>query len=746
MDENYLAKSNPKESIQDHTDNVIKNYYILKKMYPNIKVNWGILYKACLYHDLGKMNTKFQKRIKGIKSSGEIPHGVLSLAFINHRKLRNEEGYTKQEIRTLFHSVAYHHDRTMDFEIEDVEEEIRKIEEQFKNFHYDKFEEEKFLARTIEDLYFVINNRIYENEGICFYQYIMTKGLLNRLDYAASAYIDVENKNDFLKFSLDELMNQWQNNNSEIHWNNLQEYMLNNKDNNVIVIAQTGMGKTEAGLLWLGDDKGFFTLPLKSAINSIYNRVSEKIVKDKIEARVGMLDSETYGKYMEIYNDNEGIDIDSYYNKTKQLSLPLTICTIDQIFDFVFKYRGFEYKLATLSYSKVIIDEIQMYSSDLLAYLIIGLRYISKLGGKFAILTATLPSIVIDLLKSENIEFQDTKVFINDRIRHSLKVIDEEINTCDIVEKYKSNKILVICNTVKTATKIYKELVKQINSEEVNLLHSNFIRKDRREKETKIIEMGDKNNQSHGIWVATQIVEASLDIDFDFLFTELSDLNGLFQRMGRCYRNRDINIDYNCFVYTGGKKKCSGVGKFIDEEIFNLSKDAIKDIDGVINEKTKIELVSNIYTVDKLSDTEYYKELLDNIKYVKSIESYEFNRDEMRKRFRNIDSITIIPRNIFEENKKYIYDCIEFLSKLYMADLSYIERKELKKKKVKVRNEIMDFTIELYGQIVRNSEINVINISKYEKLTVLECAYNKKTGVEGIVSKIKNIEFSDHSF
>ena len=83
------------------------------------------------------------------------------------------------------------------------------------------------------------------------------------------------------------------------------------------------------------------------------------------------------------------IDFDEYYNKTKQLSLPLTICTLDQIFDFVYRYRGFEVKLATLSYSKVVIDEVQMYAPDLLAYLVVGLSYIDKIGGKFAILTAT---------------------------------------------------------------------------------------------------------------------------------------------------------------------------------------------------------------------------------------------------------------------------------------------------------------------------------------------------------------------
>ncbi|MDP4177443.1 MAG: CRISPR-associated helicase Cas3' [Bacillota bacterium] len=748
MNENYLAKSIPLEDIQSHTDNVLENYEKLKKLYPNINVNWKILYKSCLFHDLGKMNVKFQKRLKGKKCSGEIPHGVLSLAFINYSKLRKIEGYDNKDIKTLFHSIAYHHDREFDFEIEDIEEEIKNMEEQFQNFHYDKLgEEDKFLADTIEDSYFVKNDRIYENEE-SFQKYIMIKGLLNRLDYAASAYIDVESKNNFLQASLNNLMKEWQNDNKEAKWNKLQKYMIDNRNKNVIVIAQTGMGKTEAGLLWLGESKGFFTLPLKSAINSIYNRISKKIVKENIDDRVGLLDSDTYSKYIEIQekNKNEEIDLEDYYNKTKQLSLPLTVCTLDQIFDFVYRYRGFEPKLATLSYSKVIIDEVQMYSADLLAYLIIGLYYISKFGGKFAILTATLPNIVIDLLNNEGIKFEETKVFTNNRIRHSIIVLDKEINTDDIIKKYKNNKILVICNTVKAARKIYNELVGKINDKEVNLLHSNFIKKDRAEKEDKIIEMGDKKNKSHGIWVATQIVEASLDIDFDLLFTELSDLNGLFQRMGRCYRDRDLDVDYNCFIFTGGQKGCSGVGKFIDEEIFGFSKKAIKDIYGEISEETKVKLVANLYTTDKLSKTQYYKDIIGNIDYVKSIQTYELDKNEMQKRFRNIDSVTIIPKNIYEENKLFIDDYISILNKTFDKSMPDNKRKELKKEKAKARNSIMNFTVGMYGHIVRNCQKKMLKISKYEEIPILGCDYNSKTGIENLVYNNKNEDYSDRSF
>src|SRR5699024_1442070 len=120
-------------------------------------------------------------------------------------------------------------------------------------------------------------------------------------------------------------------------------------------------------------------------------------------------------------------------------ALPIYITTMDQIFDFVYKYPIYELKLTTLSYSKIVIDEIQMYGPDLLAYLIYGIENVVKLGGKVAILTATLAPFVKDLLK-KNIDFKEAKAFTNHLKRHNLKIIDEKINYEDIYKKYIENK------------------------------------------------------------------------------------------------------------------------------------------------------------------------------------------------------------------------------------------------------------------------------------------------------------------
>lgn len=753
MDELALAKSNPKEDIQTHTDGLLENLKLLRELYPDLNVKWDLLYWSCVYHDLGKLNAKFQERLRtGKRFESEIPHGLISLAFIDHKRLK-QEGFTKNDLKLLFQAVAYHHDRKMPYHNTDIEGEFAGLDAPYQRFQYDKLPNKGRLAEEINQRYFSVNERFYEDQGEVFFDFIKLEGLLNRLDYAASAHIPVEQSNDFLRIAMENLLNRWSESNPKACWNEMQEYMLRKVNNNVIVIAQTGMGKTEAGLLWLGDDKGFFTLPLKSAINAIYKRITKDIVLENRENRVGMLHSDTFIRYLELNEsgDTEGANADTevlspevYYSKTRQLSLPLTICTLDQLFAFVFRYRGFEQKLATLAYSKVIIDEVQMYSPQLMAYLVLGLHYITQLGGKFAILTATLPAFFLDLLKEQGIQFEPTRTFTDNRIRHSLKVLDKEINTEDIVclrKQHGGKKVLVICNTVKGAVGLYHKLKKSMgeDDEEINLLHSCFIRADRAEKEKSILEMGQNKSEAGGIWISTQIVEASLDIDFDLLFTELSDLNGLFQRMGRCYRKRELEKKrYNCFVFTGGDKRCSGVGIFIDKEIHKLSKEALTSIDGVIEERQKVDMVESLYTKEKLPS--YYYEITELIRYVQSHQAYELNKKEASERFRNIDTISVIPRVIFEEYEMEIRAAIDQLK----SDYNGLDKTEAKVMKAKARSRIANLTVDISTYLARNLEIWALKVNAHEQILIAECDYNNEEGIIRPVLKTKS-EVNDFS-
>lgn len=748
----YLAKSNPQETIQQHTDKLLKNLDILKEIYPNLFLNWDILYMleiACLYHDIGKINVSFQKRIMGGKEQQLLPHGIFSLCFLDGENLFDElydryledgesdeiaEEKAEKFIKIVANAIAFHHERDIPSDARKIlKENLDSLRKQAKNFKYDKIK--NLNIEELEPTFFSFGNRllpgnvsdrdrIEKNE--LFEKYILIKGLLNRIDYASSSgeNIRVEKKNDFLLEKMAQLITSWRMKNKDVKWNKLQEYMLEKQDKNVITIAQTGMGKTEAGLLWIGNNKGFFVLPIKTAINAIYKRIKNEIVKDEIDDRVGLLHSDTKDVYVKEFSDN---NLFVYYESTRQLSLPLTICTLDQIFDFVYRYSGFEVKLATLSYSKVVLDEIQMYSPDLVAYIIKGLKYVTDIGGKFAILTATFPRFIEDFLRNEGIEFEVSENFIKEnlRLRHCVEVKENLIDSDFIISSFNNNKVLVICNTVKEAQRIYEELKEKGFGGKVNLFHSKFIKRDRRRKEEEILKLGNKHSKESGIWIATQVVEASLDIDFDILITELSDINGLLQRMGRCYRNRELTENKpNCFVFIGNEeKKNTGVGFVIDKDIYSLSREIVKNrMCGKIYEEEKMKTVEELYTTENLKNTEYYKKIEDTLEYLQLISPYEKKKEDVKKEFRDITSYMIIPKVVYDENEESIDKNLKIINS---KDSSYRDRMIAK---LQIKDLILNIQGYEFKNVQKLYDVNYIELAKYEKIYIVDCHYSFEKG------------------
>ena len=745
MKNNYLAKSNG-ETVLEHTEKLIKNFKILTDIYPNLNVNKELLLLSCIYHDLGKININFQKNIENLNSSNYsgIMHGLLSLSFINAEKLLLE--FEISDIKALIYSVALHHER--DFSLvakKDYSSEIDEMNLEVKNFTptLEKLKKifteatgrkiELFNNKKLKKLslkFYKLGERLYSsNDYEMFKKFVLLKGLLNRIDYASSAYIEVEKKNDFLE---EELENFKKKRLKISEWNKIQKFMTKNKEKNVILKAQTGLGKTEAALLWIGDSKGFFTLPLRSATNSIFERLTNQIISTENRRKIGLLHSNFKDAYIENCDGNES-EILKYITSTRQFSLPITICTIDQLFDFVFKAAGFEMKLATLSYSKIVIDEIQMYSPELAGYLLFGLKQITEFGGKFSIITATFPLVFCYFLKKLKIDFIESENFVEDKIRHSVKVLDEEMNAefiDKIYQKNKNLKILVVCNTIKKANEIYEKL-NNMGIANINLIHSRFINSDRKKKDKEIFEFASSTKS--GIWIGTQVVEVSLDIDFDVLITELSDLNGLFQRMGRCYRKREFDKktgEYNCFVFS---KRCSGTfGEYsiVDKEIHKKSKEALNETNGLLDESHKIELIEKTYSYESLKNTKYFETIEKTINFLDNLLSeYSMTGREAQKKLRNIFNEDIIPLKIFEENKEKILKSKEMINQKF-ENLNEEAKKKKIIEKIKAKEVIENFKVSVPAYLLKDRKTEFFQLSDYETLKIVNCKYTYEKGVE----------------
>ena len=776
----YYAK--PDKTLAQHNEELhIQKKKLIDLGYINDNKIIELLEYSIEFHDIGKINPEFQVRVKENKKfdiSKEVAHNILSIHFIDKKDYDDKNDY-----ESIAYAVFYHHRfGNGDNDSIRADENTKKIIENLLS----KLEEKgiKVIKKISPSLKLP---NLHTNRNI------KLLGLLMKCDHSASGGYEIEYPNDFLEDALNNLLNEFKEKDKSADWNDMQKFCKENNDKNIIAIADTGMGKTEGGFLWGGNNKIFFVLPLRTAINAMYKRFDEVIIKgENKKERLGLLHSNSLEYYLNNKKelviddkDEKEMDILEYNKRGKHLSLPITICTPDQIFNFILKYKGYESKLATLSYSKIILDEMQMYDASLLAAVIFGITKIIEMGGKIAIVTATFPPIIEyflnkylmkdnkkvikDLDKPE--EIVEEPIFIkkkftnNEKIRHNIVLIDDEIRIEQILwqfrknrkENKKSNKILVICNTIKKAQEIYLKLKEHDDlKDKINMLHSNFIREDREEKEKNILDFGKTEFDGEGIWISTSLVEASLDIDFDYLFTELQDLNSLFQRFGRCNRKGKKSVDEaNCFIYLKIEdkylKEDGGKSGFIDKDIYEnskkglenyckvISKDEIENFEDYnelfknyskqINEGDKIKLIEENLSFENLKESNFVDEFKDAYKkYQNILDSDKNAQDDLK--LRDIQSVTVIPYNIYEKNEENIK---ELIKKIEDKNLGLEERQKAKTELLKKTLSIQYYQLSKYiSEILKGkadaNKYKSESINKFEKITVMEADYDKELG------------------
>lgn len=714
----YYAKSIDENiTIEKHTQMVLDSYHELmklKKLYFNEKFD-KMIELSIKYHDIGKVNTIFQEKMRGHYIDDEIPHGYLSALTVDFRKI----GFSRKEIKefkVIINSVFYHH-RRGEF-LKD------KIKEFSKNYYEEQLS--NYLGDNYQNLSYANLNLIYPRNPTStitdeeWIEFVTVKGILNRCDWSASGNLAIEIEAE--QSMKDNILKRF-------NPNNVQQFMMEHDNENVAIIASTGAGKTEAALLWLNDEKGFFTLPMKVSANGIYQRIKNHyLLPVNNQEKVAILHGDCY----KLYENNGDNDLSNYHN-ARNLAYPLTVCTIDQIFKFAYKALGTEHLLATLKYSKVIIDELQAYSPDMLATIITALKYINKIGGKFAIITATLPQFILDELSTCNIKY---KRFIgNIDNRHKIMIHEDDIlNDLDsILNDAQSKKVLIICNTVNSAQKLYNEFLELNSDVEIHLLHSRYTKKHRQILEDDVIEFSKSDRV--GICISTQIVEASLDIDFDVLYTYLSSIDSLIQRMGRVYRKRENSHQLsNVHIYTFK----DGIGYVYDKTIFERTLDVLKDYHNqMFLEEDKVNCMDKVYNRKELEKTKYMKIYNEKMEYLSNLTALQVEKSEVDNKFRNINSIYILPERF--------YDLKEIKSLIDQI----INDKKNTTKRYELLNNLIDYCIPytIYRPLNSKGYIDTKSCIDGEAIHRARCKYDfdeeTHKGIGLVINEIDDNELND---
>ena len=603
--------NNKEVTLSQHIKDVLE---VFKCLSPKVKseVLSELIKVVIEFHDAGKVLPYFQWKILG-NSSYEpfevytnIPHSLLSALLVDIPWQQQQLKYQfadQQKVETftkyVLSAIAYHHWRESFFDIveghTDVFKRLKKLATDDKK--WDKIEEnlkqvyteinpiglikpllnEKWLDGLSNGIrfadYIVPPYQLYrmpqriELETASLKDWILISGFTMICDHFASyieceaeevTYADVEIQGlsyQEIKIKIEEELKRkigYSYNQSNI-WQ--FKYVEDLKEKNTILLAPTGMGKTEFSYLWSNGEKFFYTLPLRTAVNQIFGR-TEKIFG---KGNAGILHSDA-----DVYIIGEGGESESMriYELARQLASPAIVSTGDQFFPYALRPPSYEKIFAKFSYSRLIIDEVQAYDPKAAAIVVKFIEHVVQMGGKFLLMTATLPDFISKELdkRLEGVEFKTLNLFEEDsdlglfskhRIQIKIEKYKADQHSYDkktiqeIVDKAEVNggsRVLVVLNTVKQAQAVFEDLKNSAKGEvEIKLFHSRFTQSHRKEIENELETFIGNNDASRKdkrpkILVATQVVEASLDLDADYIYTEIAPWDSLIQRMGRALR------------------------------------------------------------------------------------------------------------------------------------------------------------------------------------------------------------------
>lgn len=332
---------------------------------------------------------------------------------------------------------------------------------------------------------------------------------------------------------------------------------------NALLMAPTGSGKTEAAMLWasnqLSQSSGapvlFYILPFQASLNAMRERLGGKLGSDNVTLQHSRAIQVLYRKFLdENVEKHSASRLAVEEAQLGRLHLtPIRITTPYQLLKGPFQLKGHEALWTDAAEGVFILDEIHAYEPRRLGYILATLKYLQRnLGSRILFMSATLPSCFKNLIRhlmpfSDPIcagEATHTKFR-----RHEIHLIDAELFEDVVVSRVLRDirldlSVLIVTTTVARAQQMRNKLSLELGRE-IEVLHGRFHAKDRSEKEKRLRESRGVENPNRlpgVVLVATQVVEVSLNVDFDTLYSDPAPLEALLQRFGRINRSMSVPL------------------------------------------------------------------------------------------------------------------------------------------------------------------------------------------------------------
>lgn len=407
--------------------------------------------------------------------------------------------------------------------------------------------------------------------------------IFRRLEYAwkklslpESLYIEnINNSDDFFKERFEYTPNDIQ--------KDIMETVRFSHGNGIYIIeSPMGTGKTETALAVSeiiasvsGAGGIYFGLPTQATANGIFGRIkkwAESLDDEKHSIRLAHGMTELNSEYQQLFHGravdsgDESLVVHEWFEGRKQALLSdFVIATVDQFLLASLKQKHVMLRHLGLAGKIVIIDECHAYDAYMNVYLDHTLRWMGEYEVSVIILSATLPpqrrnelikaytgkqpdiekSLEYPVLTWTDSEGVHQKALKNNIPEKHIKISEIKENELifNLSDKLSDGGCAsIIVNSVSYAQKLALYIEDKMPEYHVICFHSRFTASDRADIERNILSLtGKESNTSERnklIVVGTQVLEQSLDIDFDYMITEICPMDLLLQRSGRLQRHK----------------------------------------------------------------------------------------------------------------------------------------------------------------------------------------------------------------
>lgn len=666
---------------------------------------------AAYYHDIGKLSKEFQDFINDPGKSKKTTHALESALiyfFENNLEITSENF-------PIFISILKHHG---DLENVNSIANERLSDENYLSNRYPRLKEKiEYVKQHIGiDLDFELDEfcEFFDKEDFVksndfggLDNYFMIKEIFSKLIFAdkfEAIFRESYESEDFRKVDgcLNKLLTILSGKNKSLSQirNKAREEVIDNfkdnLDNKIYLIeAPTGIGKTFIALqlaleiVKIKEKKRIINaLPMTSIIDQTFEEYSKVIDNSDLLKFHYLTYSKKYFSTDEEEDEKDQLGQKNDFLTTSWALDKVIVTTFNQLFNCFYSNRNRELiKFWTLRDSVIIFDEIQAIPRILLKDVSETINFIAKkLNIDFILMSATIPAIKEFLEPDLTCELLNNKYFSMDFNNRYLLSFNKDIDNLEllseeIIEKTKTvNSVLCVVNTKKLALEIFEKLEINFQNEEILLLSTNFIPKDRKQILNIIRDRLDNNQKT--ILISTQVVEAGVDLDFDYGFREFSPLSSIIQTAGRV--NREGNKKDCELIVTGKIGGTPYHAKDISfEEVKELLSEDIEEKDILKTLKKYFKIVINKTSPDTM--------------LIEKMENLEFE-DVMRKFSENFMHNIPSLSSIFIEVKEGLYEEFktiheEILKKIKSNTTNLAEKMVQKIKLKELHKEISKYLI-----------------------------------------------------